>query len=119
MADQALADVGVLVTRPTHQALDLAEAIEARGGTAICFPVIDIVARDAAETVAAAAALRDPDVVIYVSRNAVQFGLSYAAAASIGAVGPATAGAIEAAGRQVDIKPASGFDSEHLLAEPA
>jgi uroporphyrinogen-III synthase len=67
---------------------------------------------------AAAARLREPDIAIFVSTNAVRHGLEQAAAARVAAVGPATAAAIEAAGRQVDIRPHAGFDSEHLLAEP-
>ena len=33
-------------------------------------------------------------------------------------IGPSTAAAVSAAGRVVDVQPASGYDSEHLLAEP-
>jgi uroporphyrinogen-III synthase len=54
-----------------------------------------------------------------VSRNAVEHGLAWTGSGAIAAVGPATAAAIEAAARVVDIRPASGFDSESLLAEPA
>jgi len=118
MANTELAGVGVLVTRPSRQADGLVEAIEDHGGTAIRFPVIDIVPRGAAEISADAALLQKPDVVIFVSRNAVQFGLAHASGASVAAVGPATAAALEAAGRSPDIQPASGFDSEHLLEEP-
>jgi uroporphyrinogen-III synthase len=119
MPDQALSGVGVLVTRPLSQAQDLVDAIEAHGGIATCFPVIEIVPRDAAELAASVASLQDPDVVIFVSRNAVRFGLASAANGLIAAVGPATAAAVEACGRKVDVLPSSGFDSEHLLAEPA
>ena len=118
MASKELTGVGVLVTRPSHQAAGLVAAIEDHGGTAVPFPVIDIVPRDAAEISADAALLQEPDVVIFVSRNAVQFGLAHASGAAIAAVGPATAAALEAAGRSTDIQPALGFDSEHLLAEP-
>ena len=118
MPDRALSGVGVLVTRPQSQSQDLVEAIEARGGTAICFPVLEIIPRDPTEVAARVAALRDPDIVIFVSRNAVRFGLSCAARGLVAAVGPATAAALEESGRKADILPASGFDSEHLLAEP-
>jgi len=118
MADDDLAGVGVLVTRPTHQSNKLVDAIEALGGAAIRFPVIEIVPREAADILADASQQEDPDIAIFVSPNAVRYGLSYANNAQIAVVGPATAQAIEAAGRSVDIRPASGFDSEHLLAEP-
>ena len=65
-----------------------------------------------------AAQLPAPDIVIFVSRNAVEYGLGYADSGKICAIGPATAAAIRSAGRVVDIEPANGFDSEHLLAEP-
>lgn len=119
MHDAALAGIGVLVTRPRHQSDELVEAIEALGGTAFRLPCIDIVASDAAQTEAAVRALRVPDIVIFVSPNAVQHGLRFAQAARVAAIGPATAAAIEAAGKDVDIVPASGYDSEHLLDEPA
>ena len=46
MADRALQGVGVLVTRPRTQAIELVDAIEARGGDAYCFPVIEIAPRE-------------------------------------------------------------------------
>jgi uroporphyrinogen-III synthase len=119
MASDALAGIGVLVTRPKHQANKLVDAIEALGGSTVRFPVIEIVPRETADILADTHVLEDPDIAIFVSPNAVRHGLSYAGNAQIAVVGPATALAIEAAGRSVDIRPASGFDSEHLLAEPA
>lgn len=117
MADNELAGVGVLVTRPEQQATDLVEAIEAKGGSALCFPAIEVTPRDKAAISADAGSLQNPDIAIFVSPNAVQYGLSWAGSAAIAAIGPATAAAIEAAGRKVDIRPASGYDSEHLLAQ--
>ena len=118
MADGPLHGVGVLVTRPRTQAIELVDAIEAQGGTASCLPVIDIAPLDELDVRSAAAALDEPDIVIFVSRNAVEYGISYAASGQVAAIGPATAKAIEAAGRIVDIQSADGYDSEHLLAEP-
>ncbi|MEQ8207093.1 MAG: uroporphyrinogen-III synthase, partial [Woeseia sp.] len=64
------------------------------------------------------AGLAAPDILIFVSRNAVDHGLYLAPdQARLGAIGKATAEAIEAAGRRTDILPANGFDSEALLAE--
>ena len=119
MSNTRLAGVGVLVTRPDQQADELVHAIESHGGQAIRFPTIKIVPRDAADISACAAALPDPDIAIFVSGNAVRHGLLFAETARIAAIGPATAAAIEAAGRSVDIRPASGIDSEHLLTEAA
>jgi len=118
MADRPLQGVGVLVTRPRTQAIELVDAIEAAGGSAYCFPVIDIAALDELEVRVAAEALGKPDIVIFISRNAVEYGIKYTAGGKVAAIGPATAKAIKAAGRVVDLQPADGYDSEHLLAEP-
>ena len=48
MSERLLDGAGVLVTRPRQQADELVEAIEARGGIAISFPVIEIVPRNTA-----------------------------------------------------------------------
>jgi len=116
MTESSLAGIGVLVTRAAHQADELVTAIEQQGGRAIRFPTLQIVARDTAAVAAEAQRLPRPDIVIFISANAVQHGLHLVGDARIAAVGPATAAAVAAAGRHVDIIAASGFDSEHLLA---
>ena len=118
MIDGELAGLGVLVTRPEHQAGPLVEAIEAAGGRALRFPAIEVEPLATAVIEADLAGLHDPDIAIFVSTNAVRHGLGYASAPRIAAVGPATAAAVEAAGGRVAIRPRAGFDSEHLLAEP-
>jgi uroporphyrinogen-III synthase len=99
--------------------MELVSGIEDAGGTAYCFPVLEIAALDENVVSASAAQLARPDVVVFVSRNAVEYGLRYTGGGKIAVIGPATAKAVVSAGRVVDIQPASGFDSEHLLAEPA
>ena len=117
MTDNDLAGLGVLVTRPQQQAAELVELIIAHGGTAIEFPVIEIVPREQDVVAAMANEQQDPDIAIFVSRNAVDHGLAYSASARTAVIGPATAAALEVAGRRVDIAPADGYDSEHLLEE--
>lgn len=117
MPDAPLQGVGVLVTRPRQQAAELVEAIEAQGGTAYCFPVLEIAPFDELDIRNSVARLGRPDIVIFVSRNAVEHGIRYTDGGSIAVIGPATASAVAAAGRIVDIQPDGGFDSEHLLAE--
>jgi len=117
MADRPLQGVGVLVTRPRTQAFELVEAIESQGGNAYCFPVIDIAALDELDVRGRADKLEAPDIVIFVSRNAVEYGIKYTDGGKIAAIGPATAQAITAAGRVVDIRSLDGYDSEHLLTE--
>ena len=119
MTDAPLTGVGVLVTRPAQQSAGLIAAIEAAGGKSIPFPVMEIVPRSPQDIEADVAALTEPDIVIYVSSNAVEHGLAWTNEGAVAVVGPATAAAIEAAARIVDIRPADGYDSEHLLAEPA
>ncbi len=118
MAEKPLEGVGVLVTRPRTQAAELVSAIEQQGGDAFCFPVIDIVALDENRVAAEASALPRPDVTIFISRNAVEYGMKYSGGGKIAVIGPATAQAVRSAGRVVDIEPQDGYDSEHLLAEP-
>jgi len=115
-----LSGVGVLVTRPAGRARDLVEAIEAAGGSVVAFPVLEIETRDSAILGEEQARLPPPDIAIFVSSNAVRFGLRYIpqSAVRIAAIGPATRASIEAEGRTVDIYPAGGFDSEHLLQDP-
>ena len=117
MSDAGLGGCGVLITRPEHQSHDLATAVEAAGGKVFRFPAIDIVGRNIDDIGRESAALPDPDIVVFVSSNAVAYGLAAVKAnnARIAAVGPATRAAIEAVGMDVDIFPDHGFDSEHLL----
>jgi uroporphyrinogen-III synthase len=119
MTDAALQGVGVLVTRPRAQSAELIAAMEKEGANVVCFPVIEIVPRDEQAVQADVAKLPDPDIVIFVSRNAVQYGTHYARSAKIAAIGPATEAAILATGHDVDICPRDGYDSESLLEEPA
>lgn len=121
MIDGPLAGCRILVTRPESQADELSHAIEAAGGEAVRFPVITVTARDRASVSDELAALPRPDIVIFISSNAVEHGLDLVtnSGAAIAAVGPATAAAIAARGIEVDICPHEGFDSEHLLAHPA
>ena len=118
MDDESLSDTCVLVTRPEKQAIELADAIGARGGEAIVFPCLDIVARHRDEIRRDAAALAPADITVFISRNAVDFGHEYADGL-VAAIGPTTAAALESTGTSVDIVPDAGFDTEHLLAAPA
>ncbi len=119
MPDSALRGFGVLVTRPTAQSAELIDAIEASGGTAIHFPAIEIVPREAADIANELAGDPHADIALFASRNAVRFGARHAQADDLGAIGPATADALRALGLVVAIEPSQGYDSEHLLEHPA
>ena len=90
MPERVLEGVGVLITRPRRQSAELADAVSKLGGRPIEFPVIEPRPRSAADVATTAAGLAEPDLVIFVSANAVRFGIDYAAA-KVAAIGPATA----------------------------
>ena len=121
MNDGGLAGCGVLITRPEHQSQDLVSEIEAAGGKVFRFPTIDIIGRNIDEIGMDFAALVRPNIVVFVSGNAVAYGLAAVRGKrqKIAAIGPATRAAIEAVGVSVDIFPEDGFDSEHLLQHDA
>jgi len=114
-----LAGVGVLVTRPEHQAHGLCRLIEAEGGSAVQFPALEI--RAAPDRPAIRAAVGPIDryhLVVFVSANAVRFGadlLGERRGLRIAAIGRATSQALNAAGHHVSVLPAGGSDSEALL----
>jgi len=117
-----LAGVGVLVTRPEHQAHHLCRLVEAEGGSAILFPALDI---HAAPDRPASRAMVGPvdrySLIVFVSANAVRFGSDLVGQRRdlrIAAIGRATAQALNAAGLRVSIIPKGGSDSETLLAAP-
>ena len=112
MNNDALAGCGVVVTRPAHQAAELCAAIEAAGGTAFRFPTVEIRPRP---FVAPAGTL---DWWVFVSPNAVAHaGALLAAPGRTAALGPATAAALRAAGRTVEVEAPDGQGSEGLLAD--
>lgn len=117
-----LVGIGVLVTRPDHQAGHLCQLIEAEGGAAVRYPALAIRPRPDRAAVRAAVGPADRyDLVVFVSANAVRFGsdiLEHRRDAPIAAIGQATAAALNAAGLRVSLLPAEGADSESLLELP-
>lgn len=116
----ALAGRAVLVTRPAERADGLVERIAAAGGRPLRLPAIEIepLSPERIPQPWTYAAL------LFVSPAAVTHGirtleLSPRDAPPVGAVGPATAQALERAGFRVGIGPGDTGDSEGLLASPA
>lgn len=107
---------GVLITRPRHQSAALDAAAAARGWHPVPFPVMEIVPVAETDVREQLEELHEPDITVFVSTNAVRFGIDYGGQGQLAAIGPATRAELEAAGRAVDIASATGFDSEHLLA---
>ena len=117
-----LTGIGVLVTRPEHQASHLCQLIEAEGGAAVRYPALLIRPRPDRAAVRAATGPPDRyDLAVFVSANAVRLGadlLGGRREIPIAAIGQATAAALNAAGYRVSLLPAEGADSESLLAMP-
>ena len=117
-----LTGIGVLVTRPEHQAAHLCQLIEAEGGAAVRYPALVIKPRPDRAAVRAAIGPADRyDLVVFVSANAVRYGadiLDQRRDVPVAAIGQATAAALNAAGYRVSLMPEEGADSESLLAMP-
>ena len=117
-----LTGIGVLVTRPEHQASHLCQLIESEGGAAVRYPALVIKPRSDRAAVRAAIGPADRyDLVVFVSANAVRYGadiLDQGRDRPVAAIGQATALALNAAGYRVTLMPDEGADSESLLALP-
>ncbi len=118
-----LAGVGVIVTRPARQSGGLARQLAALGATPIVIPAIVILppeSRAALDRVHAT--LADHDIAIFVSANAVEYGVPAPGAwpenLATFAPGPGTASALVATGIADVQIPTTTFDSEGLLALP-
>lgn len=108
----------VLVTRPRQQADGLCNSINAAGGEAIALPTIEIVALEIVNV--AAYQLEKQDIIIFVSRNAVQYFATewramLAADVVCVAIGAGTAKLMQANGFQTVLQPSAPAGSESLL----
>ncbi len=120
-----LANRGIVVTRPAHQAAPFAELIRAAGGRAILFPVIEIAAIDDTRALHELIDRLDRfDRAIFVSPNAVYQAMTLIKARralpaqlTYAAVGRASVRELGKFGVTGVVAPAR-FDSEALLALP-
>lgn len=126
MPDTDLHQLGVLVTRPAHQAEGLCRMIEQAGGQAIPLALIEIASpADEAAAKAALAHMADVDILIFISANAVHrcylyIGKDLPAGPKIACVGRGTARQLQQDyHRAADLLPDGGYNSEALLAMPA
>jgi len=119
--------LSVLVTRPRPQGIALCQALRVRGAQARFLPTLETVAAvPCPELESALHAATQCNWVIFVSRNAVRFGMAALKqrglrlqdAIRTGAVGNGTAGVMSAHGIPVTCVPDHGFNSEALLALP-
>jgi len=117
-----LAGKGIVVTRPAWQAASLCALLAEHGAVPIAFPTLEI--QPIADSKAAKAALSraaQSDLLIFISANAVEQALALLPQGlperpKLAVIGKATARALRRAGREPDLIPTAGNDSEALLA---
>ncbi|MDR1163235.1 MAG: uroporphyrinogen-III synthase [Candidatus Accumulibacter sp.] len=117
----------ILVTRPEAQAVALGEAIRAKGGVPVFFPLLKITPADELEALRRVAPrLEEYAMVVFVSPNAVRFGLpallgarTWPERVKAAAIGPGTEKALTRHGVGKVLVPLERFDSEALLELPA
>lgn len=115
----ALDGLVVVVTRPARQAARFIALLEQHGAHTVAFPTLAIEPVSLEQDVCAALAAGSFDWVVYTSTNAVAHAPPMRESrARVAAIGRATARALESAGLLVTAMPASGADTEGLLALP-
>jgi uroporphyrinogen-III synthase len=126
-SDLPLAGLKIVVTRPRDQAAHLAQSIEQAGGIPLLFPLLDITAVQNTGTLyEQIARLAQFNLAIFISPNAVHYGISAIRAAAgelppyikIATVGQGSAKALRESGIAHVTAPTKRFDSEGLLALP-
>ncbi len=124
--DLPLAGCGIVITRPSDQALTLTDLVRRSGGKPILFPLLEIVPlQDYSAFDTVIDALDGCSWAIFISSNAVQHGMSRLVARRglpqgmrYAAVGPITAAELKGFGVHEVLMPADRFDSESLLNLP-
>ncbi len=123
-------NINVLITRPREQAQVLARAITSAGGRVVLCPMLEIV------PLAKSSSLhhfhnkntwQKADMIIFISPNAVQYGLpllkeiypTWPSSLQVAAIGDATAQQLKQAEIVADLMPEQQFSSEGLLELPA
>jgi uroporphyrinogen-III synthase len=127
MADSLpLAGLNIVVTRPREQALQLRQRLEQLGGNTILFPLLEIEpVSDTRLLHNLVARLSDFNLAIFISPNAVRYGMAAIQSNSglpgglrVATVGQGSAQALRDAGVKDVLVPQGRSDSEALLALP-
>lgn len=120
-----LAGKQIVITRPIDQANTLSAMIVAAGGHPVSFPLIDIVGlNDLTAFQHTLSPLKQFDWAIFISSNAVQFGMpsmlqiGLPSTLKFAAIGPVTASQLKHYGVLKVVTPEGRYDSESLLALP-
>ncbi len=123
MTTSSLQGKKIVVTRPRDQAQPLIEQIQHAGGQAIALPLLEIQPiSPSVELQPSLQTLNDCQLAIFISPNAVQFGLQaiqqHPLPEQIVAVGQGTANALAQHGIDRPLTPEQQHDSEGLLHLP-
>jgi len=124
--DKPLAGLKIIITRPREQAGPLARLIEQSGGQPVLFPLLEISPpADGQAMRDAVSRLAEFDLAVFISPNAVRYGMQAVSAAGplpaqlkIATVGKGSAKALREMGVDPVIAPQDRADSEALLALP-
>lgn len=117
----------IVITRPLDQAKRLSDLIKRQGGDALFFPLIAISPLENYDAFSQQIeSVRQQDWVIFISSNAVQFGMprllqalgSVPSTLRFAAIGPVTAAELKKFAIDDTLTPNGRFDSEALLALP-
>jgi uroporphyrinogen-III synthase len=126
ISELPLAGLNIVITRPLEQAAGLVQRIEQLGGKPLLFPLLEISAvRDDRTLREQISRLKQTDLAIFISPNAVHYGMAairasgdLPASLKIASVGQGSAKALHELGIKDVIVPTERFDSESLLALP-
>ena len=117
-----------MITRPAHQAGKLAKGIKSAGGKTFLFPTLEIIPSTlSAEDKHNIQNINQFDIIIFISPNAVEHGLTQIQAIAhmpdnilLATIGQGSAKSLKHfLGKQPDICPEENFNSEGLLATSA
>lgn len=121
-----LQGISVLVTRPEKQADALINQLKGKGATVLHQPAISIVSDKNASQQALIEQINNFDWLIFISKNAVEYGLDLMEAKQqlksdlkLAAIGKATCEALNQRGYHTVYCPSEGYDSEALLQSDA
>jgi uroporphyrinogen-III synthase len=125
MSKKELHQTGIVITRPSHQTGEIKALVNDHQGHPIEFPLLEIQSKSQNETFQnIVLKLNDYDWAIFISSNAVQFGMpavkhafhTLPESTKFAAIGPSTQKALKLFDVNHVLIPDENFDSEGLLA---
>lgn len=121
MTSNNLQNLHVVITRPSHQALDFATQIQQLQGIPFLFPTLGIEPLNKTFAPDTVTKLEQADAIIFISSNAVLHAVKFLpnlGNSKVIAIGPSTAEALRCKQIKVDLVSKEPFSSEALLALP-